>query len=372
MISRRLESMLLHEAPDPSRSRKLLLERVEAGAAWTRLHATQPANRGGTLNDDTIEEAAVVFTLQAEENAISKVVPKFRHLLRIENPNGAVAGVQDAGRGVLGEVFHVVVDAGPARGGGTGYGRSNQHGTMAREVAARRDGRSRRVKAKGWNVRAGMDMVKAASGLAKACIRFMRTLLGKRTRRAGTPRRQPSTRRMGASRKPGTMTLAARSMAGSARGSPGHAARACCRTRPWPQGRLRRPASIRQSKWQCSPSPPCGGGSLPFRPVHSSWHQLRPERRQCPGSRRGGPRARPPPRRSVIQHSSGLLRNRDCDARSKMVVREGLARASNLVGMRETSGCRGPSRVERDGLGSVPSSGGTSGLRAGRPVLPAH
>ena len=35
VIARRLESMLLHEAPDPNRSRQLLIERVECGAAWT-------------------------------------------------------------------------------------------------------------------------------------------------------------------------------------------------------------------------------------------------------------------------------------------------------------------------------------------------
>ena len=34
VIARRLESMLLHEAPDPNRSRRLLIERVEEGAAW--------------------------------------------------------------------------------------------------------------------------------------------------------------------------------------------------------------------------------------------------------------------------------------------------------------------------------------------------
>ena len=34
VIARRLESMLLHEAPDPSRTRQLLIERVECGAAW--------------------------------------------------------------------------------------------------------------------------------------------------------------------------------------------------------------------------------------------------------------------------------------------------------------------------------------------------
>ena len=34
VIVRRLESMLLHEAPDPNRSRQLLIERVEYGAAW--------------------------------------------------------------------------------------------------------------------------------------------------------------------------------------------------------------------------------------------------------------------------------------------------------------------------------------------------
>ena len=33
VIARRLESMLLHEAPDPSRTRQLLIERVECGAA---------------------------------------------------------------------------------------------------------------------------------------------------------------------------------------------------------------------------------------------------------------------------------------------------------------------------------------------------
>ena len=34
VIARRLESMLLHEAPDPNRSRQLLIERVECSAAW--------------------------------------------------------------------------------------------------------------------------------------------------------------------------------------------------------------------------------------------------------------------------------------------------------------------------------------------------
>ena len=34
VIARRLESMLLHEAPDPNRSRQLLIERVESGTAW--------------------------------------------------------------------------------------------------------------------------------------------------------------------------------------------------------------------------------------------------------------------------------------------------------------------------------------------------
>ena len=34
VIARRLESMRLNEAPDPNRSRKLLLERVESAAAW--------------------------------------------------------------------------------------------------------------------------------------------------------------------------------------------------------------------------------------------------------------------------------------------------------------------------------------------------
>ena len=34
VLARRLESMLLHEAPDPNRSRRLLIERVESGAAW--------------------------------------------------------------------------------------------------------------------------------------------------------------------------------------------------------------------------------------------------------------------------------------------------------------------------------------------------
>ena len=34
VFARRLESMLLHEAPDPNRSRRLLIERVESGAAW--------------------------------------------------------------------------------------------------------------------------------------------------------------------------------------------------------------------------------------------------------------------------------------------------------------------------------------------------
>ena len=35
VIARRLESMLLHEALDRNRSRRLLIERVESGAAWT-------------------------------------------------------------------------------------------------------------------------------------------------------------------------------------------------------------------------------------------------------------------------------------------------------------------------------------------------
>ena len=35
VIARRLESMLVHEAPDPNRSRQLLIERVECGLAWT-------------------------------------------------------------------------------------------------------------------------------------------------------------------------------------------------------------------------------------------------------------------------------------------------------------------------------------------------
>ena len=34
VIARRLESMLLHKAPDPNRSWKLLIEQVECGAAW--------------------------------------------------------------------------------------------------------------------------------------------------------------------------------------------------------------------------------------------------------------------------------------------------------------------------------------------------
>ena len=34
VIARHLESMLFHEAPDPNRSRKLLIERVESGVAW--------------------------------------------------------------------------------------------------------------------------------------------------------------------------------------------------------------------------------------------------------------------------------------------------------------------------------------------------
>jgi len=36
VLSRRLEPMLLHEALDPNRSRKLLLERVDLGIAWAR------------------------------------------------------------------------------------------------------------------------------------------------------------------------------------------------------------------------------------------------------------------------------------------------------------------------------------------------
>ena len=34
LIARHLESMLLNGAPDPNRSRKLLLERVESGHTW--------------------------------------------------------------------------------------------------------------------------------------------------------------------------------------------------------------------------------------------------------------------------------------------------------------------------------------------------
>ena len=34
-IAQRLEPMLLREAPDPNRSRQLLIERVERGAVWT-------------------------------------------------------------------------------------------------------------------------------------------------------------------------------------------------------------------------------------------------------------------------------------------------------------------------------------------------
>ena len=34
VIARRLESMLLHEAPDPNRSRQLLIDWAECGAAW--------------------------------------------------------------------------------------------------------------------------------------------------------------------------------------------------------------------------------------------------------------------------------------------------------------------------------------------------
>ncbi|MCY4349074.1 MAG: hypothetical protein OXC25_04400 [Thiotrichales bacterium] len=35
VIARRLESMMLHEAPDPNQSQRLLIEGVECGAAWT-------------------------------------------------------------------------------------------------------------------------------------------------------------------------------------------------------------------------------------------------------------------------------------------------------------------------------------------------
>ena len=35
IIARRLEPRLLHKAPDPNRSRGLLVERVEFGAVWT-------------------------------------------------------------------------------------------------------------------------------------------------------------------------------------------------------------------------------------------------------------------------------------------------------------------------------------------------
>ena len=34
VIARRLESMLLHEAPDPNRSRQLLIEPVDSGPVW--------------------------------------------------------------------------------------------------------------------------------------------------------------------------------------------------------------------------------------------------------------------------------------------------------------------------------------------------
>ena len=34
VIALRLESMLLHEAPDPNRSRQLIVDWVECGAAW--------------------------------------------------------------------------------------------------------------------------------------------------------------------------------------------------------------------------------------------------------------------------------------------------------------------------------------------------
>ena len=34
VIARRVESMLLHEVPDPNRSRRLLIEHDESGAAW--------------------------------------------------------------------------------------------------------------------------------------------------------------------------------------------------------------------------------------------------------------------------------------------------------------------------------------------------
>ena len=34
VIARRLESMLLHEAPDPNQSRRLIIKRDESGAAW--------------------------------------------------------------------------------------------------------------------------------------------------------------------------------------------------------------------------------------------------------------------------------------------------------------------------------------------------
>ena len=45
VIAQRLESMLLHEAPDANPSRQLLIERVKSCAAWAQLYENQFFNR---------------------------------------------------------------------------------------------------------------------------------------------------------------------------------------------------------------------------------------------------------------------------------------------------------------------------------------
>ena len=51
VIARRLESMLHQEAPDPNRSRQLLIEPVECGTAWVRFPAIQRVNRSRMRDD---------------------------------------------------------------------------------------------------------------------------------------------------------------------------------------------------------------------------------------------------------------------------------------------------------------------------------
>ena len=44
VIARRIESMLLHKAPDPNRSQTPLIERVESGTAWASCYLTPCVN----------------------------------------------------------------------------------------------------------------------------------------------------------------------------------------------------------------------------------------------------------------------------------------------------------------------------------------